>query len=458
MMIRTFALGAITLSCALGTTAASIAAPQDDAIVTTESDPRSERIGAFLDEYLVGDFSNADKIFKPDTDFYWADMSEAMSLDRWREGVALQHEAFRDFKMMNRVIVTTEYPEYGPWTYVWTNWQATSKATGEPLNLPLHLMYRWDGDRVSDEFAYFDKGRFESVLEDTMARLEVADAPNPWKWVLGTWKVTGDPAPEAVVSWTKLDGAEDIVRGEWVDANGVRSIQMVDWDPSTGSITSTTFGSDGSTFRMVMTDFPAPTKMIGTFRARDAKGVVSGGPVELEKESDDRMVGRFTDAGGMTMERIFTAAPMDDSLRKAIAPMVSGNDWRTKAVDEMHGHYMKGDIEAMKPIFSKDCVHKWGDPNSEAGQAEWAEGLAMHHKVFKDISLENLYSMSGAYPDGNTWTASWFEWNGTDRKTGEKATFLVHCAFRWDGDEIVEEEVFFDVDRFRKHVEASGLN
>ena len=63
--------------------------------------------------------------------------------------------------------------------------------------------------------------------------------------------------------------------------------------------------------------------------------------------------------------------------------------------------------------------------------------------------------MTGDYSDGNTWTATWFEWNGTDRKTGEKAAFLVHGAFRWDGDTIAEEKIFFDVDRFKKHVEAA---
>ena len=82
----------------------------------------------------------------------------------------------------------------------------------------------------------------------------------------------------------------------------------------------------------------------------------------------------------------------------------------------------------------------------------------MHYKVFKDISLEGLYSMTGEYPDGHTWTVSWLNWTGTDRQTGEKAEFLLHCGFRWDGDQIVEERTFFDAERFKGHVEAAGLN
>ena len=458
MQIRSIVSSVIVASCLLGTAPNTVAAPQETGIVTTEDDPRSRKIEKLLDGYLKGDFAEADVVFKPDTRFYWADNGNPMTLDQWREGVTLQHEAFRDFKMMNRNIVTTVYPDHGTLTSVWTNWQATSKATGQPLDLPLQLTYRWDGDRVSDEYAYFDKGRFESVLVDTLARLKDSETPCPWKWVLGAWRVTGGPAPDAVVNWAEFEGSKDTVRGEWITTDGVRLMQFASWDPSTGSITSDTYGTDGSTMRMVISDFPGPTKMSGTYRSRSGDGRVSGGHLEIEKESKDRMVGRFTDEDGTKVERIYTPATEDDPLRKTVAPMLSGSDWRTRKVDEMHANYMKGDIDAMKPLFSKDSVHVWGDPDLKAGRAEWAEGLAMHHKVFKDITLKNLYTISGEYSDGNIWSTSWFEWNGTDRKTGEKVVFLVHCAFRWDGDKIVEEEVYFDVGRFKKYAEAADLN
>ncbi len=452
-MLRSITRGLMNAACLIAVTI-PVTAMAQDAIVTREGDERSRKIEAFLDGYLEGDFSSADTLFTPEARFYWADMSQAMSLDDWREAVALQHQALRDFKMMNRVITTTEYPEYGPWTYVWTNWQATSKATGKPLDLPLHIMYRWDGDRVTAEFGYFDKGTFEAFLGDTLARMEPTDAPCPWDWLVGVWKATGGPLPDSVVNWTKLDG-KDFLVGEWVDANGLRTKQVGGWDPSKGTISFDSFGTDGSSMRMDLTEFPSRTKMSGTYRSRTADGKVGGGALDIEQMGGEKMVVRFTDADGTVMERVFTPAAEDDPMRIGIAPAMSANDWRTNAINEMHANYLKADIDAMKPMFAKDAVHMWGDPNTTADNAEWAEGLAMHHAVFKDISFENLYTMTGDYSDGNTWTATWFEWNGTDRNTGEKAAFLVHGAFRWDGDTIAEEKIFFDVDRFKKHVEAA---
>ncbi|MEE2972959.1 MAG: hypothetical protein VX672_07525 [Planctomycetota bacterium] len=456
-MLGTIVRTALVAGIASTIVGPAVAVPQDAGIVTTTNDQRSKRIETFLDGYVKGDFAAADTLFKPDTGFYWADMSEAMSLDGWREAVAMQHKAFRDFKLMNRVIVTTEYPEYGPWTYVWTNWQATSKATGQPLDLPLHLMYRWDGDRVADEFAYFDKGRFEEVFADTMARLEPSEAPCPWDWVLGHWKVTGGPLPDGLVNWTMIDGKQDFILGEWTDADGVRSMQVGGWDPSTGLISFDTFGSDGSSSTMVMNEFPSKTLMAGTFRTRTPDGTIGGGRMEVERTAEDRMAVRFFDTDGTKMERIFTPTTADEPMRMSLSPAVRAGDWRTKAVDGVHAAYAAGDFASVGKPFSKDCMHHWGDMRNPASNADWQKGLAMHHQVFKDITLEGLYSMTGEYPDGETWTVSWFNWTGTDRRTGEKAEFLVHCGFRWDGDQIVEERAFFDADRFRKHVEAAGM-
>ena len=314
-MLRIVVSAAITAACLC--TASATAAPQDGSIVTREGDDRSKKIEAFLDGYIEGDFSSADTLFKPDAKFYWADMSEAMSLDDWREAVTLQHEAMRDFKMMNRVVVTTEYPDYGPWTYVWTNWQATSKATGKPLDLPLHIMYRWDGDKVAAKFGYFDKGTFEAFLADTLERMRPADAPCPWDWILGHWKVTGGPLPDGLVNWTKIDGKQDFVLGEWIDANGVRSMQVGGWDPSTGKISFDTFGSDGSSSTMVMSEFPSKTMMAGTFRTRTADGTVGSGRMEVERTAKDRMAVRFFDADGTEMERIFTPPPRTSRCGRA---------------------------------------------------------------------------------------------------------------------------------------------
>lgn len=449
MRLRSVFIAAVAI---VASSTVSNASAQEAEIVSTIGDPRSERVAAFLDAYVAGDFAEADELFAPDATFRWADFAEPMTLEGWREAVRMQRRAFEDFAMARRVVVTNVYPQQGPWTYVWTIWQATSKGTGERISIPLHLMYRWDGDRVAAEFAYFDTAKFEAATASSLARLEPSDAPCPWDWVLGVWKVTGGPLPDGIVNWTKLDDKEDFVLGEWVDANGVRSMQIGGWDPSAATIGFDTYGTDGSSMRMDLTEFPSRTSMAGTYRSRTADGVVGDGRIEIERTGDAKMVVRFVDAAGTSMERTFTPAAKDEPMRLGIAPATSANDWRTKAVNEVHANYVSGDVEAMKGPFAADCVHRWGDPRTSVGQQAWLEGLATHHEVFKDIELENLYTTTGRYPDGNVWTTSWFEWNGVDRKTGEPTAFLVHTALRWDGDKIVEEEVFFDVGRFASHV------
>lgn len=89
---------------------ASAPAAATESIVTRADDEKSARIAAFLDAYMRGDFVHAEGMFQPDAKFYWSDIADPMGLAAWNEAVRMQHKAFRDFRMMNRSIVTTTYP------------------------------------------------------------------------------------------------------------------------------------------------------------------------------------------------------------------------------------------------------------------------------------------------------------------------------------------------------------
>lgn len=433
---------------------ASAPAAATESIVTRADDEKSARIAAFLDAYMRGDFVHAEGMFQPDAKFYWSDIADPMGLAAWNEAVRMQHKAFRDFRMMNRSIVTTTYPNNGTWTYVWAAWQATSKATGQPLTLPLHLAYRWDGDRVSEEWGLFDAGRFRDELSMNLARLEASDAPAPWDWVLGTWVLSGGDAPEQLVRWTQPEPGVDLIVGDWVLPDGGRAVEVLGWEPEFGRLTGRLLGTDGSTTDVVYNGFGPGRSMQGTYRARAADGTVEHGRIEVVRIAEDRMTVRFDDADGTTVERVFRPAAIEDERRMSLPVVATTTDWRTRMVHEVHQRYLVNDIDAMAPLFSDDCVHLWGDPGDPADNAAWRQGLERHHEIFKDIRLDKLFEMTGEYPDGQIWTASWFEWRGTVRATGEPVELLVHAAHRWDGDKVVEEGLFFDVDRFAQYFEG----
>lgn len=453
-MFRLVATGVLAgispLITACGST--PVAVDGSSSIVTTADDARSIRVARFLDAYMRGDFKAAKAIFTPDARFYWSDVAEPMDLAAWNEAVRVQHDAFRDFRMLNRSIITTTYPDEGTWTYVWTAWQATSKATGQPLTLPLHLAYRWDGNGISEEWGLFDKGRFVDELAMNLARMEASDEGAPWEWVLGTWLVTGDETPDELVHWTQPEPGVDFVLGDWIIGDGKRAVEVVGWEPERGVLTARRLGTDGSSAEAQFTEFGPERSMRGSYRIRSGDGTISHGRVELVRTDDNRMDLAFIDVDGTRMERTFRPAPMDDARRMLLPVVGRTDDWRTAKVHAVHQSYLANDIDAMETLFAAGCVHKWGDPGTEADTAAWRSGLERHHEVFADIRLDNLFEMTGEYPDGNIWTTSWFEWRGTVRATGEPVEFLVHAAHRWDGDKVVEEAVFFDVDRFASYL------
>ena len=128
---------------------------QEASVSTSMDDEKSKRIGTFLDAYVPGKFEASEDIFQEGVRFLWADFSDPHGIDEWNEAVTAHHAAFDNIELRNRVVTTSDYDDYGIWTYVWTIWSGTNRATGEDFRLPLHIMYQWEGDQVAREFAYF---------------------------------------------------------------------------------------------------------------------------------------------------------------------------------------------------------------------------------------------------------------------------------------------------------------
>ena len=284
---------------------------QESSVSTSMDDEKSKRIGSFLDAYVAGKFEASKDIFQEGVRFLWADFSEPHGIDEWNEAVTAHHAAFENIELRNRVVTTSDYDEYGIWTYVWTIWSGTNRATGEDFRLPLHIMYQWEGDQVAREFAYFDLERFRTTVESTLAKINKPTDACPWDWAHGTWRVSSDDFPNAIVHWSKPT-EHDVLHGHWIDEHGVYSRELIGWEPDKGQIFARAFGDDGSRGSVTVTTFDGPNTMGGTFEARSPDGTLMSGSFKIVNMDNKKMVATFTTGDGTAMLRTFTPMPKDD--------------------------------------------------------------------------------------------------------------------------------------------------
>ena len=59
-------------------------------------------------------------------------------------------------------IETNYYSNGKVWTSIWNNFSATGKYTGQQINIPFHVSYQWDGNKIIEEFQFFDMTAFEN--------------------------------------------------------------------------------------------------------------------------------------------------------------------------------------------------------------------------------------------------------------------------------------------------------
>jgi len=59
-------------------------------------------------------------------------------------------------------IETNYYSNGKVWTSIWNNFSATGKYTGQQINIPFHISYQWEGNKIIEEFQFFDMTSFEN--------------------------------------------------------------------------------------------------------------------------------------------------------------------------------------------------------------------------------------------------------------------------------------------------------
>ncbi|MEC7233335.1 MAG: nuclear transport factor 2 family protein [Planctomycetota bacterium] len=163
----------LAASCnSTGQSAAPVDAAEGSGIVTRGDDERTAQLRSALEAFTRNDQDFAKSYTSEDHMIYMADGSEPVGLEEWNAFADASHRAFKDMEFANLAMVTSDYPEYGVWSYAWCTFLATSRATGEQFRFPLHIMWQWDGDKVVREFHYADTTRFNAHLEDSLAAID----------------------------------------------------------------------------------------------------------------------------------------------------------------------------------------------------------------------------------------------------------------------------------------------
>ena len=154
-----------------------------DAVTVTFDDEKSNAIRAHYENYLNNDMDGLKSLWSSDLEVY-LNSTEAITTDELVVLLQAQHATFDPITMswgqndnqdIKQWVETTNYPA-GPAndavtvTQTWFNWNATSKLSGETINLPAHISFTWNDDgKIAQEFHNYDTSEMTAAIEAVAA-------------------------------------------------------------------------------------------------------------------------------------------------------------------------------------------------------------------------------------------------------------------------------------------------
>jgi len=152
-------------------------------VIVTFDDEKSNAIRTHYENYLNNDMDGLKSLWASDLEVF-LNSTEAISTDELVVLLQAQHATFDPITMswgqneqedIGQWVETTTYPA-GPAndavtvTQTWFNWNATSKLTGETINLPAHISFLWNEDgKITQEFHNYDTGEMTAAIEAVQA-------------------------------------------------------------------------------------------------------------------------------------------------------------------------------------------------------------------------------------------------------------------------------------------------
>lgn len=136
-------------------------------VMCTTDDQKSLAIADALDAYAAGDLEVFAGLHAPNVKFLWGtrEPGTEFGATEWRQGITTQQRLFKDIVLVDRQITTGRYPDGNVWTAVWCEWTGRNSVTDARSRYLLHLSYKWDGDKVAEEYGFFDATRYQNELK-----------------------------------------------------------------------------------------------------------------------------------------------------------------------------------------------------------------------------------------------------------------------------------------------------
>ena len=152
----------------------------NNGVVVNFDDDKSSAIRQHFQHYLNNDMDGLKSLWSPELQVF-LNSNEAISLDDLVGLLGAQHDTFSiemqwgSKQDIGAWVETTSYPGGDAYdavtvTQTWFNWVATSKLTGETINMPAHISFMWGDDgKIAAEYHMYDTSQMVASIEAAQA-------------------------------------------------------------------------------------------------------------------------------------------------------------------------------------------------------------------------------------------------------------------------------------------------
>ena len=146
---------------------------QPNVTIVEFEDERSNAIRGHFQHYLNNDIDGLNELWADeDKIILWLGSVDQSPLSELTGLINTQHMAFENIQLLNiqgldaPIYVETKTYESGQtWTNTWFRWSATGKTSGNLIEIPVHISFRWDNREIVEEVHLFDPTLMQSELE-----------------------------------------------------------------------------------------------------------------------------------------------------------------------------------------------------------------------------------------------------------------------------------------------------
>ena len=121
---------------------------------------------------------------------------------------------------------------------------------------------------------------------------------------------------------------------------------------------------------------------------------------------------------------------------------IEGEDTKSLTINAFNDAYLANDMTGQDALFTEDAVAQVN--SQEMSPSEMIEAFMGGREFYNDIKNSDRATATFIFNDGDTYTSTWFDWEGTSKSSEVVVGNPVHAWFKWDGDKVSEVAYIFD--------------